>query len=135
MAFRDDMIAIVDPFRRDLVDVAFGLRLETTTVRRRQWTGRIGIEPHTDTDVVLDPRPRVKRPTPRLMIAAPGKFETGDLIVDRISATYTEEQLSAGISGASEMIWIVAGEPYRLVQIEKLYLAWRVHLRPMRKRP
>lgn len=133
MAIRDDLIDLVDGLRRDVVDEAFGLRLDTVAIRTVEWTGtEIGSGTKAVTDVTLDPVPKVSRPSPKLRASEPGKYEDGDVIVDKISATYTRTQLAG--SGQVETIWLLNGEPYTVEGIDELYLAWRVHLRRARNR-
>lgn len=137
MSIRDDLIPLVDELREDVIDGVAGLRIHTVVVRSRSWSGGApGSGTATDTDVTLAPVPKVHEPEPRLRLAAPGKYEDGDRVVDRISLTYTRAQLDGGAVGAdSELLWLVDGEPYRVISVEERYLEWRVHLRRMRARP
>lgn len=136
MALRDDLIPILDGVRRDVVDGAVGLRLHTVVVRRRAWSGgRIGLGTPTDTDTVLDPRPKVRPPSPRLRWKEPGKFEDGDLVVSAISATCTEADLDGGkLPSGVEWYWRIDDEDHRVVSVEERFLGWQVHLRRMRQR-
>ncbi|MEQ1494489.1 MAG: hypothetical protein ABL912_01845 [Novosphingobium sp.] len=135
MAIRDELNTLVDGLRRDIVDEAFGLRLDTVVVRRRAWSGgQVGKGVATDSDLVLDPVPRVSRPAPELGPSEPGKREAGDVTVDRISAFYTESQLAGNSPASAELIWLINNEPYRVVGIEQTYLQWVVHLSRMRNR-
>lgn len=137
MAIRDDLIPILDDIRRDVIDTAVGLRLDDVTVRRRAWSGqRPGQGVPTDTDLELDPRPKVRDPSPRARYAEPGRFEEGDQVVDKISLTYTQAQLDGGTLAANEeLYWLVDGQAFRVISVEERFLAWRVHLRKMRERP
>ncbi len=135
MAFRDDMIAIADDGRD--IAVSLGLRLHTVAVRTRTWDGgEVGRGMANDADLTLDPAPKVRPPSAREIAGAPGVYEDGDRIVDRISATYTEAQLSGRpIPAASEVYWLIDGDPYRVVrEPQAQFLGWRVHLRRMRNR-
>lgn len=137
MPLRADLIGLVDGIRRDVVDDLAGLRLHTVVTRRRVWSeGRAGLGTATDTDTVLDPVPRVREPSLRHQASEAGRYEAGDRIVDRLSATYTEADLDGGtIAEGTEFFWLVDGEAYRVVgKPEKKYLHWRVQLRRMRPR-
>lgn len=135
MALRDDLIPVVDEVRRTVIDQAVGLRLHAVSVRRRAWSGgELGRGTAANVDTVLDPVPKVNQPEPRLKAAEPGKYEEGDVVVDRISLTYTPEQLGQGAPGSAEVFWLIDGEAYRLVALEERYLQWRAHLRRMRNR-
>lgn len=161
---REDLIPVVDSIRREIVDQAAGLRLEAVVVRRRTWSGgQPGLGTATDEDVVLDPVPKVRPPEPRLRSREPGKFEDGDLVVDKVSLTHTRDVLDGGtLPIGTELYWLigkqvrpedgwldgsawadseylgpelgVAGEPYRVVSLDEGFLGWTVHLRRMRRR-
>lgn len=137
MSIRDDLIPILDDIRRDVIDVAVGLRLDDVTVRRRTWSGRsLGQGAPADTDLVLDPRPKVHDPSPRARYAEPGRFEEGDQLVDKISLTYTQAQLDGGTLAANEeLYWLVNSQAFRVISVEERFLSWRVHLRKTRERP
>lgn len=135
MAFRDDMIAIADAGRDIAVDL--GLRLHTVIVRTRTWDGdEVGRGTATDVDLVLEPAPKVRAPTPKEVATSGGIIEEGDRMVDRISATYTRAQLDGRpIAAATEVFWLIDGDPYRLVQEPREgFLGWSVTLRRMRNR-
>lgn len=137
MTIRDEIIPLIDSVRRDVVDVQAGFRLHTIQTRLRVWDGgEVGRGTPTDTDVTLDPVPRWREPTPRERSAEPGRYQDGDVIVTKISATYTEDDLTGGALGAaSEWFWLVDGEPYRVASVHERIFEWRVHLRRMRRRP
>lgn len=135
MAFRDDMVAIADEGRQIATDL--GLRFHTVVIRTRTWSGgEPGLGTASDVDVTPDPPPKVRAPTPREITASPGVYEDGDRIVDRLSATLTEVQLSGRpVAAGAELYWLIDGDAYRLVQKpEEQFLGWRVHLRRMNKR-
>lgn len=137
MAIRDDLNGLVDGLRRDIVDEAFGLRLDTVVVRTTTWSGtEIGLGTASHSDVTLDPVPKVRRPTPQLIAAAPGVYESGDVLCSKISAAnYDEDDLSdQELPANTERVWLVNGKPYRPFRVEERYLEWRVHLRRMRDR-
>lgn len=135
MSLRDELIPIVDDLRAEVVDVVAGLRLDTVTVRHRQWLGgQIGRGSYTDTDTVLAPRPKVGEPEPRRNAGAAGVYEEGDLKVSRISLTYSRAELGEGPSAATEVVWLIGTEAYRLVSLDEGYLQWEAHLRRVRGR-
>lgn len=116
--------------------VDLGLRLFSVVVRKRTWSGGTpGRGTATNTDLTLEPRPRVRPPSSRRLIAEPGRFEDGDRMVDRISATYTAEQLGQ-IPTGGELLYLIDGEAYRLVgaPLEQT-LGWSVQLRRTASRP
>ncbi len=132
MALRDDLVGLVDEVRDQVIDQEVGMRLRTVATRRRTWSGgQPGSGTPTDTDTPLSPTPKVSEPPARLVAAAPGRYQDGDLLVTRISATYTEADLTGGSLGAGEeFYWLVDGEPYQVVgRPEQRYLEWRVQLR------
>lgn len=137
MGFREDMGNVVDSIRRDVIDGALELRLHAVVVRTRVWDGgRPGLGTATDTDVTLDPVPKVRPPSPREKAAAPGFYEDGDRVVDKLSPDYTEAQLTGRpIAAGSEVFWLIDGDEYRVVgQPLEGFLGWKVHLRRMHKR-
>ncbi len=76
MSLRDDLIPIVDEIRADIVDTEVGLRLHGVSRVARTWTGtQRGAGSPSDATTVLAPVPRVRPPHPRLVAAAPGKYE------------------------------------------------------------
>lgn len=134
MSLRDDLIPVVDEARAMVVEL--GLRLVTVVVRKRTWSGGVpGRGTVTNTDLTLAPVPRVRPPSSRRLIAEPGRFEDGDRMVDRISATYTAEDLGE-IPAGGELLYLLDGEPYRLVgaPLEQT-LGWSVQLRRAATRP
>lgn len=137
MSIRDDLIPLVDEVRSEIVDEVAGLRLSTVVVRTRTWSGgELGRGTPTDVDLELEPKPRVRDPEPRQRSAAPGKFEDGDRVVDKVSATYTSDELDGGeLAAGAELFWLIDGEPYRVVSVDEKYLGWEAHLRRMRTRP
>lgn len=113
MTLRDRLVAVVDRARG--VPVRLGLRQRSVSVRTvtAAATGLAALTAlPTFEDLVLEPTPRVTGSQDRISRAG-GVFEQGDLLVDKISATYTEAQLNPG--GAS--VWIVDGDEYRLVNL------------------
>jgi len=129
MTLRDDLIPVVDETRQLIDDL--GLRLYTVKTRRRTWDGGApGAGSSSDVDVTLDPRPKVKEPSPRMVAAAPGTYETGDRVVHRISADYTKAQLDGGaIADDEEWHVLIDGYPYRVVSTLEKAFEWRIHCR------
>jgi hypothetical protein len=131
MTLRSDLIPVVDETRTLVEDL--GLRLHTVATRKRTWAGaEIGLGAATDVDATLDPVPKVKEPSPRLVAAAPGTYESGDRIVAKISASYTKAQLDGGTLGAAEE-WhiLIDGDPYRVVAVDERAFEWRLHCRKL----
>jgi len=138
MGLRDDLITLVDEIREDIIDEECGLRLSTCSTVLRTWSGgKPGKGDASDEETEIEPKPRVRSPSLRLQMAAPGKFEAGDLVADKISATYTSDELDGGsLDADEEFFWLVDGDPYRVVAPpEELYLGWSVQLRRTRNRP
>ena len=130
MTLRDDLQGVVDDARGVVDDL--GLRPFTVVVRTRTWaSGRVGSGSSTTADVTLEPRPRVREPSPRLQATEPGKYEAGDRVVDRISRDYTEADLDGdGLTADKERVWLLDGDEYRVVgKPLKRNFEWRVQLR------
>lgn len=106
MSLRTDLLPVVDAGRA-LAD-ALGFRQRLVTVRTRTWTsGVVGRGPTTDDDLVLDPVPKVAEPPARLIFAAPGQYEQGDVIVSRISGSYDESAIHPAPSAGVEVYWLI----------------------------
>ena len=58
------------------------------TIRTRVYTGRLGVEPHTDTDLVLPKRFPVRQPNGREIASSGGRYSEFDAIVEGISPPY-----------------------------------------------
>ncbi len=136
MPFRDDLIAIVDDVRQSVLVDCTQRRFRAVTLRRVTWAGtELGDRGPDDEDpLVLDieviPRPRVRDLEPRLVQHQGGVFERGDRIVDRVSATYTEAQLTGRpLERNEQLLWVVDGDTYVVVSVTEGYVGWRVHLR------
>jgi hypothetical protein len=130
MTLRDDLIPVVDEMR-ELVD-DLGLRRNTVETRLRTWSGgELGLGTPTDVDTELDPKPKVAEPSPWLLESSGGKYESGDLIVSRISATYDEDDLTGGtLAAAAEWFVLIDGDPYRVVSAAtERNFEWRLHVR------
>jgi len=130
MTLRDDLIPTVDE-ARGLVD-ELGFRMHAVVVRKTTWSGgEVGKGTASHVDVTLSPKPKVASPPPHHVFAAPGKYQDGDLTVSRISALYTESQLTGGtLTVGQEVVWLIDGERYLLVgKPDRKPLEWRVQLR------
>jgi hypothetical protein len=131
------MIELADEIREDVIDGELELRLHTVSTVRRTWSGgakgRGSVE---EEETILSPKPKVSSPSLRLLIAVPGKFLDGDVLVTRISVALEEGDLTGGSLGEDEeFFWRIDGRPYRVVGLpEQRYLEWRVQLRPMNAR-
>ncbi len=130
MSLRDDLQPVVDEMR-DLV-AELGLRPRTVKTRLVTWSGaKVGLGTATNTDTTLTPTPKVREPAARLVFDAPGKYESGDIVVSKITRDYTEAQLTGGaMSATTEWMWVVDDRLYRVVGApELLTFGWRVQLR------
>jgi hypothetical protein len=127
---REDLVPVVDEMRTLVGDL--GLRRFTVVTRKRTWSGsEVGRGTVTDVDTTLAPIPRVRPPSPHLIATSGGKVEEGDRIVDRISATYSEDALTGGsLTNSQDVLWLIDGDAYHLVgKPEKQTFGWRVQLR------
>lgn len=134
MGLRDELIAVVDEIRQDILVDETGLRLHVVETRLRSWSGgQPGKGTPTDTTVELEPRPRVRPPAPRLIAESGGKVQDGDRILDRISATYDEADLTGGtLAAGTEWAILIDDEPYRVVDKPRAgYLGWSMQVRRM----
>ncbi|HYD02630.1 MAG TPA: hypothetical protein VEB22_15490 [Phycisphaerales bacterium] len=137
MALRDDLISLVDDVRQDVLVDAIGTRLYTVQTRLRTWAGtQAGLGAYTDTVTTLEPRPRV-RPAHDKPSTEAGKRETGELVADRISGTYTEADLfGPTLLPQQEWCWLVDGAEYVVIgKPEQRFLSWTVRLRRRGTRP
>lgn len=116
MSLRTDLIPTIDAARGILDDL--GLRVHVVHLRATTWSGDApgrGTATHADTEIT--PPPKVGGP-PRRRFDEPGASEGGDVVVSKISATYTEEALR----GAT--VWRIDGQDYRLVKLDKRAFEW-----------
>ena len=148
--FRGCMIKIADSVRQKVLVDSTQRRLHRVFVRTRTWSGgRLGLGTATDVDLEILPRPKVRLPEPRATTVTAGEHEVGDLIVSKISATYSRQQLgdldNASIQDNVEIFWVKVDvgddqdgtpdtreEHYHLVSLENRYTAWNAIL--IRKR-
>lgn len=92
MSLRSDLVPVVDAGRQLAADL--GLRQRTVTIRTRTWSGsRVGSGTATDSDLVLSPPPRVGEPPGRYRNDTVGQYETGDLLLTRVSRTLAESAM------------------------------------------
>lgn len=113
MSLRTDLIPAVDAARGILDDL--GLRARPVVVRTvtRGATGIASLTTAPEvSDLTLTPTPRVTGQADRVARHG-GRFEQGDVLVDKISLTYTREQLDPG----GNSVWLVDGAEYRLANL------------------
>lgn len=138
---RTDLIPVVDAGRQLVAELGF--RQRTITLRTRTWSGgRPGSGAATDVDVELTPRPKVAEPPAKLIYDAPGQYEAGDLIVSKISATLTEQDINPAPAAGVELIWLITdavngrAREYKLVGAPKnLAFGFTVQLRRRNRSP
>jgi hypothetical protein len=139
VGIREDVYPIVDAIRQEVVDEVAELRIHTVQVRTRTWSGaEKGRGTASDSTIDIEPKPRVRDPSPRERLKEPGRFQDGDRLVDQVSVAYGQEDLDGvgAIDPATEeLFWLIDGDPYRVVRVTEKYLAWEVQLRAMRQRP
>lgn len=140
--FRDCMIEIADDVRQDILVDCFERRLHRILVRTRTWSGtQTGQGTATDVDLELTPRPKVRIPEPRATTNEGGEYERGDLVVSKISATYSRQELGdiddSALADNVEIFWVKVDdldnqdgtpdtreEHYHLLGLELRYTAW-----------
>lgn len=125
MTLRTDLIPVVDDARQLVDDL--GLRVRGDVIVRSSTVTGTGLAATTSSsDLTLSPRPRVSLVSQRS--AQPdGLYRAGNIIVDRISATYTRSQLDTGAQG----VWIIDGKQHRLLSLEQRAFRWRAVLEPL----
>lgn len=119
MTLAADLIPVVDSARTLVQGLGFRVRAVVVRTTTRAGTGILAVGTETHTDVTLAPRPRVRRMLQNESRAG-GLYEAGDLIVDRISATYTLEQLDP----SGNVVWLVDGDPCKLIGLERKPMEW-----------
>lgn len=138
---RIDLIPVVDAGRQLVSDLGF--RQQSVVVRTRVWSGgRPGSGSATDTDLTLSPRPKVGEPPARLIHDAPGRYEAGDVLVEKISVSYDEIDLMPVPVAGTEVIWVVTdavdgrAREYKIVGVPaKLSFGYTVQLRRRNRGP
>jgi hypothetical protein len=115
VSLRDDLIPVVDDGRQLAADLGF--RVRSVSTRLRVWSGgAAGRGTAEDTDAEILPPPKVREPPARLVSETGGRFEEGDVIVSKISATYEESDLTGGaLATGSEWFVLIDDRPYRVV--------------------
>ena len=130
MTLRDDLIPCVDSARDIIND--FGLRPYVVLMRTRTWSGtQPGDGTATDVDVAIAPVPKVSHPSPRLIANSGGTIQEGDRMVSKISASYTEAQLTGNpLAANAEVWWVIDGDLYTIVGVpSKKNFEFRMQLR------
>lgn len=119
-----------DKARAKLAAHRLGGRERTVAIRTIAETGgnpALGIAPaRTATDTALEPRPVVRDGGFKLIQYAEahgGRLEDGDVLVDAISRSYTEEQLRSADA------WLVDGVEYSLIRLARKPTEWEAFLR------
>lgn len=85
---RDGLLPALDALRG--IPNALGLRRYTVTLRARTWSGAYpGEGTVTDTDVVINPPPRVRVLSSREVANSGGTYREGDFMITAITPRYT----------------------------------------------
>lgn len=124
MTLAADLIPVVDSARTLIQGLGFRVRSVVVRTTTRAGTGVLAVGTETHSDVTLTPRPRVRRMLQNESRAG-GLYEAGDLVVDRISATYSEAQLDP----SGNVVWLIDGEPCKLIGLELRALEWMAIVR------
>lgn len=130
MSLRDDLQPVVDAGRQLAADLGF--RPRTVVVKVITWSGgQPGSGTPSTSSTTLTPTPKVDEPPARRIFASGGALETGDLLVTRISRTYTEAELTGRpLAAGAELQIEVDGRAYTLVGAPELKsFGWSLHLR------
>lgn len=117
MGFRDSLNRIADKARALSGPGAVDIRVNQLTIRTRTWSGaRLGLGSSTDVDLVLPARYPIRLITSQEIVAAPGLYEVGDVLVDHItpydnvSVGYTPAQLKPVVTANNvEIIYVITG--------------------------
>lgn len=118
MSLRDEILPDLDELR-DLAN-EFGLRRYSLTLRTRTWSGgQPGMGTPTDTDVVVDPPPKVRLLTTKEIADSGGTYQKGDFKVEKMTPRYTSPtaggfspamlQIAPGGS-AQDVAWVLTGD-------------------------
>lgn len=130
-------------------------RASQVTIRTRVWAGggRNGIEPHTDTDLVMPRRWPVKQLSQREVAGSGGKYNDGDIRVSDISPAYvshggggfTPQQLDPSMllpkpCNDTEILYLLDGDQTGIFSLVSLDTssdptAWSMVLRNTRLSP
>ncbi len=124
MTLATDLIPVVDSTRALIQGLGFRVRSAVVRTTTRAGTGVLAVGTETHSDLTLTPRPRVRRMLQNESRAG-GLYEAGDLVVDRISLTYTRSQLDP----SGNVVWLIDGEPCKLIGLEQRALEWMAIVR------
>ena len=124
MTLASDLIPIVDDARSLIQALGFRVRSVVVRTTARAGTGVLAVGTETHSDLTLTPRPRVRRMLQNESRAG-GLYEAGDLVVDRISLTYTRSQLEP----SGNVVWLIDGDPCKLIGLEQRALEWMAIVR------
>lgn len=124
MTLAADLIPVVDSARTLIQALGFRVRSVVVRTTTRAGAGIAAVATETHSDLTLTPRPRVRRMLQNESRAA-GLYEAGDLVVDRISLTYTRSQLEP----SGNVVWLIDGEPCKLIGLEQRALEWMAIVR------
>lgn len=124
MTLATDLIPIVDDARSLIQALGFRVRAVVVRTTTRAGAGVLAVGTETHSDLTLTPRPRVRRMLQNESRAG-GLYEAGDLIVDRISLTYTRAQLEP----SGNVVWLIDNEPCKLIGLEQRALEWMAIVR------
>jgi len=129
MTLRDELQPVVDDGRQLAADL--GLRPRALIVRSRVWSGgKLGSGTATDTDLTISPPPKMREPPARWIADAPGRYEAGDIIVEKISRTYAEATFTAPTVAGHELLFLVDGREYATVGAPTIKtFGWSLQLR------
>jgi hypothetical protein len=111
---RESFLGLVDG-ARELVD-DYGLRTHGLTIRTRTWAGEIGRTSYTDSDLVIDPRPKIREVKMSEIASSGGMLSSGDLVVTKITPAfggvgYTGSQLRPPGADNVQHIYLVTDGP------------------------
>ncbi len=135
MTFASDLIECVDAGRRIVDDL--GLRPYLVRTQKRTWSGpEKGEGTFSDVLVTFDPQPRVSEPSPRRVYDAPGRYEDGDRILKKLSATLTiATDLDPDLGKLEEFWYLIDDQAYRVARVVELHNFERVvHLRRINRK-
>jgi hypothetical protein len=128
MSIRTSLIKVVDAARAIAGPTGVDARVNQLTIRTRTWSGsRLGVGTASDSDLVLPARYPIRLITSQEIVAAPGLYEIGDILVDHItpfdgvSVGYTPEDLKPTVTTNNvEIIYVITGEhagTYRCLEL------------------
>lgn len=135
---RDDLLSVIDDARSVVDDL--GLRRRDVEVVTRTRTGTGLSKTWSDAVLTLSPRPKVSTVSER-QAQADAMLNVGDIVVSKISGTYTRAQLDPAATATTEAFWRITDREsdtdgqadYRIVKIEQRSFGWTVVLRSMNR--